>query len=119
FNVIEQNEEKNPDNIFTHLGIFLKHAIKGKKNEALKSVTPEVQKWSSNDFTNPWYLVLGYSIIDDKEQALNWLEKWIDLGCINYPFLNKYDPFLENIRGDERFKKLMERVKYEWENFEV
>ncbi len=26
---------------------------------------------------------------------------------------------LENIRGEERFKKLMERVKHEWENFEV
>lgn len=26
---------------------------------------------------------------------------------------------LENIRGEERFKKLMERVKNEWENFEV
>ncbi len=29
------------------------------------------------------------------------------------------NPFLENIRGEERFKKLMERVKYEWENFEI
>jgi hypothetical protein len=27
--------------------------------------------------------------------------------------------FLANIRGEERFKKLMERVKYEWEHFEV
>ena len=31
----------------------------------------------------------------------------------------KNDPFLENIRGEPRFKKLMERVKREWENFEV
>jgi len=28
-------------------------------------------------------------------------------------------PFLVNIRGKERFKKLMERVKYEWEHFEA
>ena len=28
-------------------------------------------------------------------------------------------PFHENIRGEERFKKFMERVKVEWENFEV
>jgi len=26
---------------------------------------------------------------------------------------------LEDIRGETRFKKLMEKVKYEWENFEV
>jgi len=29
------------------------------------------------------------------------------------------DFFIENIRGEPRFKKLMERVKHEWENFEV
>jgi hypothetical protein len=29
------------------------------------------------------------------------------------------DPFLKNIRGEERFAKLMERVKYEWEHFDV
>jgi hypothetical protein len=29
------------------------------------------------------------------------------------------DPCLANIRGEERFKKLMERVKYEWEHFEA
>ena len=52
-------------------------------------------------------------------RPLKWLEKWIDLGFINYPFLSKYNTFLDNIRGEERFKKLMERVKYEWENFEV
>jgi hypothetical protein len=28
-------------------------------------------------------------------------------------------PFLVNIRGEERFKKLMQRVKYEWEHFDA
>ena len=60
-----------------------------------------------------------YALINEKEEAFKWLEHAINRGFINYPFLNEYDPFLENIRGEERFKKLMERVKYEWENFEV
>jgi len=51
--------------------------------------------------------------------VLNWLEHAVDRGNFDYPFFNEYDPFLENICGEERFKKLMERVKYEWENFEV
>lgn len=75
--------------------------------------------WSSNDLSNPLYIVAGYSIIGEKEEALNWLEKWIDLGFINYPFLNKYNAFLENIRSEKRFKQFMKRVKHEWENFEV
>ena len=50
---------------------------------------------------------------------MNWLEHAIDLGWINYPNMVDQDPFLKNIRNEERFQKLMERVKYEWENFEV
>ena len=36
----------------------------------------------------------------------------------HYPFLATPGPWLASIRGEERFKKLMERVKYEWEHFE-
>ena len=52
-------------------------------------------------------------------KSLDWLENSVDLGFINYPFLNEYDPFLESIRGEKRFKELMKRVKYEWEHFDV
>ncbi len=58
-------------------------------------------------------------MLNHKEEALSWLENSINHGFINYHFLYLHDPFLKNIRGEEQFKKLMERVKYEWENFEV
>ncbi len=60
-----------------------------------------------------------YALLDEKEEALEWLELAVNKGWLNYPFLNEIDPFLQNIRGEERFKKLMETVKYKWENFEV
>jgi hypothetical protein len=49
---------------------------------------------------------------------LEWLEQAVDLGLIHYHLLNEFDPLLNNIRSDERFKKLMDRVKHEWETFE-
>jgi hypothetical protein len=60
-----------------------------------------------------------YSLIHENELAFKYLDNAEIRGFINYPWLSEIDPFLENIRGEERFKKLMERVKYEWENFEV
>jgi hypothetical protein len=57
-------------------------------------------------------------MLDQKEQAFEWLENAVGQGFIHYPFMNKIDPFLENIRSESRFKKLMEHVKHEWENFE-
>jgi hypothetical protein len=38
---------------------------------------------------------------------------------MNFPMRAEKGPWLANIRGEERFKKLLERVKYEWEHFEV
>jgi len=56
-----------------------------------------------------------------KEESIEWVENGVNCitAFIDYPFLSEIDPFLENIRGEERFKKIMERVKYEWENFEL
>jgi hypothetical protein len=58
-------------------------------------------------------------LIDEKERALDWLERDVDLGMINYPLMNELDPFLKNIRGEARFRKLMARVKKEWDEFKV
>jgi hypothetical protein len=60
-----------------------------------------------------------FSLLGEKKEAHDWLENAVNQGFINYPLLAEKDIWLANIRGEERFKKLMERVKYEWEHFEV
>jgi outer membrane protein TolC len=47
------------------------------------------------------------------------LQRKVLLAYHDWALLAEKDPFLANIRGEERFKQLMERVKYEWEHFEV
>ena len=101
------------------LSLFLKYALRGEKTKALKSVTEELKIASKWDEQFSWLMAGSFALIDEKDEALYWLENAVNRGCINYPLLSEIDPFLENIRGEERFKKLMERVKYEWENFEV
>jgi disulfide oxidoreductase YuzD len=58
------------------------------------------------------------SLLNAKKEAMDWLENAFKRGFINYPML-QCDPLLDNIRGEEKFKKLMEKTKYEWEHFEV
>ena len=60
-----------------------------------------------------------HALIGENDEALRWLEHAVDKGCINYPLFSKVDPFLENIRGEQRFKRLMEHMKHEWERFVV
>jgi hypothetical protein len=38
---------------------------------------------------------------------------------INYPYLSQHDPLLAKLRDEPRYQKLMERVKFKWEHFEV
>jgi hypothetical protein len=64
-------------------------------------------------------LPAAYSSLGKTEEALTWLERGVELGFINYPFLSQIDPRFENLRRDPRSKELFERIKKEWEEFEV
>ena len=57
-------------------------------------------------------------LLNEKDEALSWLENAYDRGFINWPLLASKGPWLANIRGEDRFKSLMVKVRDEWENFE-
>lgn len=117
--VIDQNAKKHPEHLAAKFGLMMKYAWQGEKELVYQEMTPEFQKSCRRD--PPWahHMASFLALLDAKQDALDWLENAVDVGFIIYPFLAEKDPFLENIRGEERFKKLMERVKHEWENFEV
>jgi len=117
--IVDEAKKNMPDNAWTWLAILLDHSIQNNKKEALKSVSPDLEKTARWDETMSMIMAENYALLNENTMALDWLENAANRGFINYPFLNEIDPFLENIRGEERFKKLMERVKHEWENFEV
>ena len=81
----------------------------------------DIELWASKNFAFSYFIAEIYALLDEKEKAMDWIENSVSRGGIgfNYPFINHYDPFFINVRGEERFKKLMEKVKYEWEHFEV
>ena len=117
--IIDQSVIANPDTLFAKLCLILKYALQGDKDKVLQEITPDFQKTVRRDCDFSLHLSSFLALINQKKEALDWLENAVKSGLINYPFLNEKNPFLENIRGEQRFKKLMERVKKEWENFEV
>jgi serine/threonine protein kinase len=117
--IFNQITQEQPGGLISGLSLAFKYAIAGKKTETLKSLEADPQLLKTRDFQYVYWITECLALIDEKERALDWLERDVNLGMINYPLMNELDPFLENIRGEERFKKLMERVKYEWEHFKV
>jgi len=119
FEFLDEAAIEGKDFCLGSLSKFVKYAFQNEKEKALRSITPELSEKCEKDIEIAWQMSECYSMINAKQKALNCLEKAINRGLINYPFLNEHNLFLNNIRDEDWFKKLMERVKFEWENFEV
>ncbi|MFQ5652474.1 MAG: tetratricopeptide repeat protein, partial [bacterium] len=117
--VVDLLAKDSPQTVLADLGLFFKHALRGEKEEALQSLTPPLKAVATNVEYLARVMADGFALIDDKERAIYWLENSVNLGFIHYPYLAEYDPFLENVRGEESFQQLMQKVKYRWENFEI
>jgi len=64
----------------------------------LLSLDADLEKWATKDASYALSIADCYSLVNQREKAMDWLEASINLGGINYSFLNEYDPLLENIR---------------------
>ena len=104
---------------WTHLSILLKYVIKGEKDKLLLTMSHDFVRIHQLDPQSSYLISAFYSFLGEKEESLKWLEISVGGGFINYPFINEFDPLLKKIRGDERFRKLMQRVKQNWESYEV
>jgi non-specific serine/threonine protein kinase len=118
FSIIDESAKSDPGNVLTKLGLLLKYGVLGNKKEAFQEMTPDFRKTCRRTYTFAHHVACVFALLDEKEEALNWLESAVNRGFINYPLLAERDPLLENIREEARFNRLMERVKHEWENVE-
>lgn len=116
---IDTKVKEPGQDIISQLIIFMKYVIIGDKDKLQSLLAPDFVKHVQIDSQLSWHMAGFYSYIGEKEKSLEWLENAVNRGFINYPFLNEYDKLLNNVREEEGFKKLMKRVKHEWENFEA
>jgi len=116
--LIEPSARAHPNHVHTKLALMQIRALKGDRQGVLSELDGPFYEWTRERI---WAtrVAAALAILDEKEEALDWLEHAVHHGFINYPWLSEGDLWLENIRGEERFKELMERVKKEWEEFEV
>ena len=111
--------EEPATDAWTQLMILLKYTIKRDKDKFSSLMTSDLAKTMKSDCENSYHLATFFSYLEEQEESFKWLENAVNRGFINYPLLSEHDKLLHNIRGEERFKILMKKVKYEWENFEV
>jgi len=108
-----------PEHFYARLSLFFKHASLGEKADAVAALTESIKTAARADWQYSTLVADGYALLNEKDQAYDWLENGIGRGFSNYPYLARLDPLLENLRGEERFEKLMAKVKDVWEKFEA
>jgi serine/threonine protein kinase/tetratricopeptide (TPR) repeat protein len=116
--IIEKKIKDPRQNLMWQLYFLLKYAAQGDREKFSQMLSPDLLSTVKRDPQYSSFMADFYCLLGDKEKALDWLEHAANRGFINYPYINAYDPYLENIRGEDRFRKLMERIKSEWEQFE-
>ncbi len=89
------------------------------RSEVLRLTDGPYQQAAEWDAEIPWALASAHAAVGATDEALLWLDRAIDQGMINYPFLSEHDHYLDSIRGDERFGRSMDRARREWERFDV
>jgi non-specific serine/threonine protein kinase len=97
---------------------FVLPVLRGDRAGALAGVKPELAAAASSFEVSCWSMAAFHAIIDARDEALEWLERAVRRGFINYPLLAEYDPFLKRLRGEQRFTRLLEEVKRKWESLQ-
>jgi TolB-like protein/Flp pilus assembly protein TadD len=104
---------------WTSFSVLLRLALRGVRDGIPEVLTPDFTALARAGVHYSWQVASLLARLDEREAAFDWLENAVGRGFVNYPLLRYHDPFLASLRPDPRFLRLMERVKREWETFEV
>ena len=117
--IFDSVARETPLMAWTRLSPAMACALRGDREGVLKAITPELRAAAQWDDIFSWWAADCFALVDERESALDFLQRAVDFGYINWPFLSQHEPFLANIRSEARFVKLMERVHRAWEAFEA
>jgi DNA-binding winged helix-turn-helix (wHTH) protein/TolB-like protein/Flp pilus assembly protein TadD len=103
----QRASELRKDDSDAMVGLALVYAKTGRKPEAEK-LLPKLQDAALKDRMVSYNIALIYAALDDKGKAFEWLEKAMDARAVRLRSL-RYDPDLDVLRDDPRYKDILKR----------
>ncbi|MBN1570404.1 MAG: AAA family ATPase [Acidobacteria bacterium] len=96
--------------IIAALASFFQNALHGEKAQALAVLTPQLEEAARWNEIYSLMMAEGYALLGEHDAAFPWLERAIDYGIMNIPFLSLHDGLLASLRSDARFTHVIEKV---------
>jgi len=57
-----------------------------------------------------------YALLGEKQEALTWLRRAVELGNLNYPWFQR-DKNYDNLRSDPQYENILADVRRRWEHY--
>jgi adenylate cyclase len=99
--------EKNPSNVYRHLGLVLAYSTLGREAEARAALEYLVSEYGEQ---RPTWIAEGYSWRGEKDQAFEWLEKAYVQKDIGLAYLLNSRVF-ETLSDDPRWVELLRKLE--------
>lgn len=118
--ILNTNLKDDPNNPYFNSVYAIMMASEGQNIEAEKKMKLAFE--NSRGFIHVhhiyYYLGIASSIMNDKKEAVAWLEKAAKTGFPNYPlFLS--EPNLFNLKGYQKYDELLIELKEKWEYYKT
>jgi serine/threonine protein kinase/Tfp pilus assembly protein PilF len=85
------------------------HALKGRHREA-RQMLAQLESMSKQQYVSSYFIAVIHLGLGDLNQVFEWLEKAYEERAGFLAFA-RVEPMLDAMRGDERFEKLLEKMK--------
>jgi len=98
--------------------LFLAAIVHAARREPEK-INPKLLRYRPEQVTDAdyaYYLGGMYALLGNREQALVWLKRTVDLGDVNYEWFQR-DKNYDSWRGDTEYQAIMAGVKQRWQEY--
>ncbi len=104
---LEKAQQERKDDPLLIYDTGMVYAAQGKRAEALQMIK-ELETMSGASLSQAHWIAKIYATLNEKEQALSWLERGLAAGAIGVFY--KDEPVWDTIRSDPRFVDLLRRM---------
>lgn len=104
---MERAKRDRPDDPMLIYSSGAIYAAQQKRPEALQAIK-DLEEMSGTSLSQAHWIAKVYSVLNEKEQALSWLERGFEAGAIGDFY--KDEPIWRSIRSEPRFTSLVRRM---------
>jgi Tfp pilus assembly protein PilF/TolB-like protein len=110
-----ENALKGGDkSVLLHAVRAMVYAKQDQNDQALGELELNVIPYLHDDAALYVAVSAGYALINRPGLSVQWLQRAVDCGYRQYPWLEN-DPHFKSVRNDERFIQIMKSLRKEWE----